>query len=169
MFRFILGLSAIFCIYSQGAVAEMKINSGSITNNGVNKIHACTGKGGENLAPAISVSDIPNGTKYLAIVIDDSRRKTVHWNVLNIILDGNEYSVDAGKATNGMIGKSSGRTGYLGMCSKNPYRFAAFAMKQRIKVSSVGFGGKAYTIEDFEKKHKKAIIEKSVIKAKLEK
>ena len=81
-----------------------------------------------------------------------------------------EETLDFSPRCIGVIGKSSGKTGYFGICStSNPTLFTAFALKQRISASSFGFSGKAFTAKDFEKQFRKSIIGKTSIKAKLEK
>jgi phosphatidylethanolamine-binding protein (PEBP) family uncharacterized protein len=146
----------------------MQITSAAIENSKIKMVHACKGKGGENLPPPIKVSGIPSGTTHLAIIIDDSKRKIVYWNVFNILFKGKEYSIEAGGGTNGSIGKSSGKEGYFGFCSKNKIRFAVFAMNKRIKAASGGFGTPAYSIENFEQKFKTRIIGKAVTNEKLQ-
>lgn len=45
------------------AIAEMKLTSGSIINSKIDKLHACSKKGGKDVSPQLTLSGIPNGTK----------------------------------------------------------------------------------------------------------
>ncbi|MCH1515563.1 MAG: hypothetical protein L7U52_02520 [Alphaproteobacteria bacterium] len=170
VFVFLAAFATLFSISAAGFASDFTIASASINEGKIKKAHACKGKGGDEITPSITVKGIPKDTAYLALIVEDSRRGLINWNVFNIIFKGSEYNLEAGKGTNGVIGKSSGKTGYFGICStNNPTQFTAFALKQRISASSFGFSGKAFTAKDFEKKFKKSIIGKTSIKAKLEK
>lgn len=169
-FKLSLYLACLFFVSTSVFASDFVITSASIEEGKITKIHGCKGKGGDELTPSITIKGIPQDATYLAVIVEDSRRGLINWNVFNIIFKGSEYKVGAGKGTNGVIGKSSGKTGYFGICStSNPTLFTAFALKQRISASSFGFSGKAFTAKEFEKQFRKSIIAKTSIKAKLEK
>jgi hypothetical protein len=154
--------------FQSAALAEMKISSAGINEGQIDKVHACSNKGGKNQSPQISISGIPGGTSHITIIIDDpdavsaAGKTWVHWNVFNVRVSGNEYSLGAGEKPSGIIGKNSGGKGYGGMCppdGRHTYRFAAFATKGDVKVKTSGWKGKAYTIDKFRKDFSASIIE----------
>ena len=168
----ILSFVMIMCGFGQVAVADMAISSSSFTGGMIAKVHACSKMGGKNQSPPVTITGLPDGSSHVAIIMDDPDAKSVagktwvHWNVFNIKAEGNNYNIDAGKKPNGLIGKKSGGSGYGGMCppnGKHTYRLAAFALKEEVKVKASGWGGKAYTIEKFEKDFKGSILGKAMI------
>lgn len=154
-------LSAALMIGVESAEAGMTINSESILNGSISTEQACRKKGGKNLSPQISITEIPETAKYISIIIDDpdaipvAGKTWVHWNVMNIPINGSSYQLSAGKApSEGQIGKQSGGSGYGGMCppnGKHTYRFVAFAHATEIPAKTSGWSGKAYTVESFRK------------------
>ena len=150
----------------------MSVSSSSFTNGMIDKVHACNKMGGKNQSPPVSITGLPDGSSHIAIIMDDPDAKPVagktwvHWNVFNIEAEGDSYSIGAAKKPEGLVGKNSGGSGYGGMCppnGKHTYRLAAFALKEAVKVKASGWGGKAYTIEKFEKDFKASILAKAVI------
>ena len=168
----IISFVMMICGFGQMVLADMSVNSSSFVNDMIAKVHACNKMGGKNQSPPVSITGLPDGSSHIAIIMDDPDAKPVagktwvHWNVFNIEVEGNNYSIDAAKKPEGLIGKNSGGSGYGGMCppnGKHTYRLAAFALKEAVKVKASGWGGKAYTIEKFEKDFKASILAKAVI------
>ena len=162
----------MICGFGQMVLADMSVSSSSFDNGMIAKVHACNKMGGKNQSPPVSITGLPDGSSHIAIIMDDPDAKPVagktwvHWNVFNIKAEGNNYSIDAAKKPEGLIGKNSGGSGYGGMCPPNgrhTYRLAAFALKGAVKAKASGWGGKAYTIEKFEKDFKASILAKAVI------
>ncbi len=101
---------------------------------------------GENINPSLELSDIPNGTKSLVLIMDDpdipdfvKETKEIevfdHWIVFNIRFNTNEslfFKVEEGIEPNGTKGRnSSGGLGYTGPCppdSKHRYFFKFYAL-----------------------------------------
>ena len=168
----ILGFVMMMCSFGQMAFADMAISSSSFTGGMIDKVHACKKMGGKDQSPPVSIIGLPDGSSHIAIIMDDPDAKPVagktwvHWNVFNIKVEGDTYSIDAAKKPNGLIGKNSGSSGYGGMCppnGKHTYRLAAFALKEEVKVKVSGWSGKTYTIEQFEKGFKGSILAKAII------
>ena len=161
-----------FLITTQFAFAEMKLTSEGIVNGKINKIHACSKKGGKNVSPQLSLSGIPTGTKSVSIIMDDpdaikpAGKIWVHWNVFNIKVNGENFSLSSGKKPDGTVGKGHKGSGYNGMCppdGKHTYRIAIYAQKDNVKAKASGFSAVKYTLERFEKDFSKSIIEKVMI------
>ena len=161
-----------FILSSQFAFAEMKLISEGISNGKINKLHACSRKGGKDVSPQLVLSGIPNGTKSISIIMDDpdaikpAGKIWVHWNVFNIKVNGESYSLSSGKKPSGTIGKGHGGSGYKGMCppdGKHTYRIAIYAQKDNVKAKSSGFSAVKYTLERFEKDFSDLIIQKVMI------
>ena len=161
-----------FILSSQFAFAEMKLISEGISNGKINKLHACSRKGGKDVSPQLALSGIPNGTKSISIIMDDpdavkpAGKIWVHWNVFNIKVNGESYSLSTGKKPSGTIGKGHGGSGYKGMCppdGKHTYRIAIYAQKENVKAKASGFSAVKYTLERFEKDFSDSIIQKVMI------
>ena len=168
----VISFVMIICGLGQLALADMSVSSSSFVNGMIDKVHACNKMGGKNQSPPVSITGLPDGSSHIAIIMDDPDAKPVagktwvHWNVFNIEAEGDSYSIGAAKKPEGLVGKNSGGSGYGGMCppnGKHTYRLAAFALKEAVKVKASGWGGKAYTIEKFEKDFKATILAKAVI------
>ena len=166
-------LISTFAIFISPAKAEMTLSSSSISSGKIDKAHACQNHGGNNKSIPIDIKGIPAGTSHLAIIMDDPDAQSVagytwvHWNVFNINVSSDVFSLATGQKPAGDIGKNDGSSrGYGGMCppnGKHTYRVAVFALKEKVDVKISGFSAKTYTIEAFEKKFKNSIIEKTVL------
>ena len=152
--------------------AEMLISSDSIKNGKIDKIHACKKKGGKNLSPQISLSNISEGTKSISIIMDDpdavkpAGKIWVHWNVFNIPINSKNYNLASGQKPAGTIGKGHKGIGYNGMCPPDKihtYRIAIYAQKKNVNAKVTGFSAVKYTLERFEKDFSDTIIDKIVI------
>jgi Raf kinase inhibitor-like YbhB/YbcL family protein len=150
------------------AAMAMDIKSSSIQNGILKKESACSTMGGQDQSPALQINNLPEGTEYLAIIMDDPdakpiKNKTfVHWNVFNVI--SSETSIDSGISTSGeVLANSNGEESYTGMCPPNgrhTYRIGVFALKSKIDTTKA----REMTIEKMEKDYGDKIIEKAVIK-----
>ena len=165
-----LGITFLATASLSSAQVSLTVQSEGIVQGKIAKPHACRKMGGQDLAPALSITGIPSEAKFVAIVADDpdavsvAGKTWVHWNWFNIPAMPT-LTIDAGKTPQGDAGKTSQGKGYEGMCPPNgthTYRFAVFAMSERVDVS--GFlGPTAMTIESFESKYKSAIVGKGEI------
>lgn len=164
----ILMIAGILAFSTQSAWAEMSISSESIVDGHVAKEQACRKKGGRESSPQLTVSGIPAEAKFLSIIVDDpdarpvAGKTWVHWNVINIPVEGSSFSIAAGeKPASGVVGKQSGGSGYGGMCppnGKHTYRFVAFAHSSEVPAKTSGWSGKAYTVERFRDDFSDAVI-----------
>ena len=152
------------------AEARMELSSSSIVGGKIAKAHACSAKGGSDQPPQLTVREIPSNAKFLAIVADDpdamkpTGQVWVHWNVFNIPSGGHTLEVAAGQPVpGGEVGQTSGGSrGYEGMCPPDgvhTYRFAVFALQDRIRIDA----NQPWTIDAFEAAHGSQVVGKAVI------
>jgi Raf kinase inhibitor-like YbhB/YbcL family protein len=115
--------------------------------------HTCDG---ENLSPQLSWSDVPDGARSLALVVDDPdapRGTFTHWVLFDIPPDTNGLGEHAAMGTIGIPGRNGfGRSGYGGPCpppgdNAHRYRFTLYALD----VPSLALAANA-TREDLEVK-----------------
>ena len=163
----ILFLTLFFSYANAFEVTSPVFSEGSA----IPKIYACTNKGGKNISIPLSISGVPDGTKSLAIVMDDPDAKSVagktwvHWVLTDIPADKTSIpELKNGKHKFGKLGRnSSGGRSYQGMCppSSHKYFIAVYALNNSIgkKIGDI-------TRKMFEKKYKKIIIEKAEISGK---
>ena len=93
---------------------------------------------GQNVSPELSWSGLPDGTKELALIVDDPDAPTpdphVHWVVYGI--DGERSSIPEDSAGGGVEGLTTGgRVGYNGPApptdgGPHRYRFRLFALDE---------------------------------------
>ena len=70
---------------------------------------------GDDVAPELSVSDVPDGTRSFALIMDDPdapKGTFTHWLLYDIPTDGNDLAVAQGKT----LRNGFGRSGYGGPC-----------------------------------------------------
>lgn len=147
----------------------MELSSSSIAGGRIAPPHACRAKGGSDRSLQLDIRDIPHEGRYLAIVADDpdalrpAGKVWVHWNVFNVPAAGRHMEVAAGEKLAGDVGHTSGNTsGYEGMCPPDgvhTYRFAVFALREKVKVDT----GEAWTIDAFEAKFGEHVVAKAMI------
>jgi len=98
---------------------------------------------GTNAPPALTVSDVPPGTRSFALIMDDPdapRGTFTHWLAYDIRADGNVlHTTEAGSLKNDF-----GRTGYGGPCpppghGPHRYHFTVYALD----VPSLGLRGRS--------------------------
>jgi Raf kinase inhibitor-like YbhB/YbcL family protein len=169
--RLALAACAGLCMGMAAAATEarMQVESASIADGRIARIHACRGQGGRDQPLQLSVEDIPPAAHFLAIVADDpdalqpAGEVWVHWNVFNLRSSGPLLEIAAGQALDGIIGTTSGGVrGYEGMCPPDGvhrYRFAIFALRDRIAIDAK----KPWTIEQFQEKFGAQVLEKAVV------
>lgn len=96
---------------------------------------------GENMNPPLVISDVPEGTQSLVLIVDDpdAPGKTwVHWVIYNINPEIREIPENAVKAALGDNGKNDfGKIGYGGPCPPPPtgshtYKFKLYALDIKI-------------------------------------
>jgi Raf kinase inhibitor-like YbhB/YbcL family protein len=93
--------------------------------------HTCDGS---NVAPPLTWTDVPDGTRSLALIADDPdapRGVFTHWVIYDLSPDLRELGEGAAPATQGR--NSFGRTGYGGPCpppadEPHRYRFTLYAL-----------------------------------------
>jgi Raf kinase inhibitor-like YbhB/YbcL family protein len=90
---------------------------------------------GQNINPGLSIENIPEGTKSLALIFEDITAKWVHWVVFNIPVSSTveENTVPGRQGTN-----SEGMQAYLGPCPDraklHQYSFKLYALDQELNL-----------------------------------
>ncbi len=96
--------------------------------------HTCDG---ENLSPQLTWFDVPDGTRSLALIVDDPdapRGTFTHWVLYDIPADVSALGENVAMGTIGIAGRNSfGRSGYGGPCpppadAAHRYRFTLHAL-----------------------------------------
>jgi Raf kinase inhibitor-like YbhB/YbcL family protein len=96
--------------------------------------HTCDG---ENLSPQLSWVDVPNGTRSLALIVDDPdapRGTFAHWVLFDIPPDARGLDENLAMNAIGVAGRNGfGRSGYGGPCpppadNAHRYRFTLHAL-----------------------------------------
>ena len=144
----ILGTVAAITSFSNSP--KLKITSTSFANNGsIPSKYSCEG---EEVSPPLLISDIPSGTKSLAIILHDPDAPReggfTHWVVWNIDPGNNNIPENFKGAQQGLNG--AGQPGYKGMCppsGTHHYHFMVYALDTKL---------------DIDKKTDKAGLEKSM-------
>ncbi len=144
----ILGTMAV--ITSSFNIPKLKVTSAAFTNNGTVPVkYSCEG---EEASPSLLITDIPSGTKSLAIILHDpdapGKGGFTHWVVWNIDPGDNNIPENFKGAQQGL--NSAGRSGYMGMCppsGTHHYHFMVYALDKML---------------DIDKKTDKASLEKSM-------
>jgi Raf kinase inhibitor-like YbhB/YbcL family protein len=101
----------------------MKLQSPAFTDGGaIPRRHTCEG---DDIAPALSWSDLPTGTRTLALIVDDPdapdpaapKRTWVHWVLYDITPSAQGLAEGGAPPAGARGGKNDwGRTGYGGPC-----------------------------------------------------
>ena len=113
----------------------MKLTSADFDNEGmIPEEFTCDGR---NISPDLSVTDVPEGAKSLALIMDDPDAPGgtfVHWVVWNI--PPRTSSIERGKEPEGSQGRTSfGRKGYGGPCppsGTHRYYFKLYALDEEL-------------------------------------
>ncbi|MBL7717078.1 MAG: YbhB/YbcL family Raf kinase inhibitor-like protein [Bdellovibrionales bacterium] len=149
----VLSLFAFAAISAQAggkfSVTSAEIKAGSmIAMDQVFDGFGCTGK---NVSPSLKFSNIPAGTKALAVTMYDPDAPTGsgwwHWMVYNIPADTTELAAGAGTEDGSKLPKGSvqvktdfGKPGYGGPCpppgAPHRYIFKVFAQKELLNLDA---------------------------------
>lgn len=120
----------------------MKITSTAFENEGIiPSKYTCDG---ENINPVLLIEDVPEGTKTLALIVDDPDSPVgiwVHWLVWNISPDTTEIKENSVPKSAGQGTSSFGTVGYGGPCppsGTHRYLFKLFALDTEIDLDSKG-------------------------------
>ena len=118
-------------------MGNLKLTSSSFSDGG--EIPRIFGYKNGNKHPTLFVSDMPEGTEYLALIMDDPDamgavgKVWVHWVVWNIWPVGNTGVVDAKSGTEGMT--DFGEVGYGGPAppdKRHTYVFKLYALDSEL-------------------------------------
>ena len=131
----ILGTVAAITSFSNSP--KLKITSTSFANNGsIPSKYSCEG---EEASPPLLISDIPSGTKSLAIILHDPDAPReggfTHWVVWNIDPGNNNIPENFKGAQQGLNG--AGQPGYKGMCppsGTHHYHFMVYALDTKLDI-----------------------------------
>jgi len=131
----ILGTVAAITSFSNSP--KLKITSTSFANNGsIPSKYSCEG---EEVSPPLLISDIPSGTKSLAIILHDPDAPReggfTHWVVWNIDPGNNNIPENFKGAQQGLNG--AGQPGYKGMCppsGTHHYHFMVYALDTKLDI-----------------------------------
>lgn len=118
--------------------STMKLTSPAFQNEGlIPSKYTCDG---DNISPALIISDIPNNAKSLALIMDDPDAPMgtfVHWVVWNIPADKKEIKEgETGGFKEGM--NDFGRIGYGGPCppsGTHRYFFKLYALDTKLNLN----------------------------------
>ncbi len=133
------------------SATNLTINSTSYTNNGTipNRMGAVS-VGGSNTSPQLNISDVPNGTKRFAIIMDDETAPCQaglsacrHWGVFNLplaktsIAEGENLLLQSGVVygSNYLIGPGGvAGIGYAGPAntSSHTYKLTVYALTDNV-------------------------------------
>ena len=172
----LLGLM-VLAVATSVARADVQLHSNGIAGETVkmSKAYACMRAGGRGRTPDLRVSGLPVGTTHLTIIMEyrtnkyGKKAKGVNWNVFNIEVADDSFRLNAGVEPSGLIGRSSKKIGYSGMCpsrnEKRYYRLAVFALKAETVVKVSGSNAKAYTIDEFQNQFSTIILGKGVLES----
>jgi Raf kinase inhibitor-like YbhB/YbcL family protein len=118
----------------------MKLTSSAFSNEGeIPREYTCDG---DNINPPLTISDIPDSTETLVIIMDDPDvPKTIredgiwdHWVVFNI--PANVRNINKGEEPEGVYGiNTSGSLHYVGPCppdARHRYFFKLFALSSKL-------------------------------------
>ncbi len=145
--------------------SKMEIRTGAFTpGSAIPAKYTCSG---EDISPSLSWSGVPQGTKSLALIVDDPDAPSgtfVHWVVYNLPPKTSHFDDAVPKGTSmpggGLQGRNDfGHDGYGGPCpppgSPHHYRFRLFALNSQISPQS----SKGPEVEQAMKDHILASVE----------
>lgn len=125
----------------QDAPASLSVASATIQpGEPIPTQHTCDGA---NRSPALDVTDLPEGTQTVALIVDDPDAPTaepfVHWLAWNVPASGGTASLPEGGTPSGTVEGANGAdgTGYTGPCppredGAHTYRFTAYAVDRSL-------------------------------------
>ena len=118
----------------------MQITSPAFPNQGsVPQKYTCEGEGAQ---PPLTISDVPDGTQALALIVDDPDAPVglfTHWVVWNIEPDISQIEEDASWESAIEGNNSAGQMGWMAPCPPadtgvHHYRFQLFALSSPLTV-----------------------------------
>lgn len=121
---------------------SMRLSSGAFAHEGnIPSRHTCDGT---NVSPPLSISDVPEGAKSLAIIMEDPDVPTTvrpdgmwdHWVVWNIASDTREIAENVAPGVTGA--NTGGKNAYTGPCPpdrEHRYFFKLFALNTELALS----------------------------------
>lgn len=123
----------LFALFTQPAA--LTLTSPAFLDGGaIPEKYTCEGK---NINPPLAISNIPQGTQTLVLLVDDPDAPNAtfdHWVAWNM----EPVSSIAENSAPGMQGKNgSGKTGYIGPCPPNGthrYYFKLYALNSRLSL-----------------------------------
>jgi Raf kinase inhibitor-like YbhB/YbcL family protein len=152
------------------------MSSSSYTNNGVMPIAAaCQAKGGNNVSPQVTLTNLPPSTTTIALIMDDEvtpcgmgTNACVHWAVFN--LPATKTQINAGENLSLISGVKYGTTydnqtsGYQGPCppTNHIYKLSAYALKGTMPTISSTLSQTNSTRAGFEAAYASHILDKVV-------
>jgi len=118
--------------------ATLKITSSSFVNKGLIPVkYSCEG---EEISPPLHISEIPSGTKSIAIIVHDPdapmKGGFTHWVVWNIEPGNADIPENFKGAQQGLNGAH--KEGYIGMCppsGTHHYHFMVYALNAKLDIN----------------------------------
>jgi len=132
-----LSLAAAATVTAFSVIPKLKVSSTAFANNSAIPMkYSCEG---EEVSPPLSISDIPDGAKTLAIIVHDPDAPRAggftHWVVWNIDVADKTLPENFKGAQQGLNG--AGQTGYKGMCpptGTHHYHFMVYALDTKLSI-----------------------------------
>ncbi len=119
---------------SDGGVL-MKVSSVFLDEGNIPSKYSCDGTG---VNPEIKIKDIPEGTKSIALIVDDPdvpRGTFIHWILFNIPVKGNSVTIQENSVLGTQGKNSSGSLDFVGMCPPtgiHRYYFRVYALNEML-------------------------------------
>ena len=132
-----LSLAAAAAVTAFSVIPKLKVSSTAFANNSAIPMkYSCEG---EEVSPPLSISDIPDGAKTLAIIVHDPDAPRAggftHWVVWNIDVADKTLPENFKGAQQGLNG--AGQPGYKGMCpptGTHHYHFMVYALDTKLSI-----------------------------------
>lgn len=121
---------------------EMRISSPTIqAGEPIPSTYTCDGN---EVSPAITFSNLPQGTRTVALIVEDpdaGEETFVHWTVWNVPASGGTASIPEGSVPAGALQgtNSAGTVGYTGPCppsqdGPHTYDFVGYAIDRSLEL-----------------------------------
>jgi Raf kinase inhibitor-like YbhB/YbcL family protein len=139
-----VGLSLSLCGCSSREGALLRVSSPAFTDGGrIPAVYTCDGA---NVSPPLQWSPPPEGTRSLALIMDDpDARGWVHWVLFDLPADlralPGSVPSDAPEPAGGVHGKGTAVAGYFGPCppehgGPHHYSFRVYALDSRLGLAT---------------------------------
>lgn len=125
------------CINHPDSAAIQITSSSFINNEYIPTKFTCDGS---NVNPSLTIKNIPDGTKTLALIMDDPdapHGTFVHWVVWNIAPEDSLIKENSLPGISGI--NSTGNNGYMGPCPQSGihhYHFKVFAIDKELTIKN---------------------------------